>query len=84
MTSPASPPSAFAFTSGARPEKLRLGDVLVRQQLITPAQLQQALTLQQQGGKKLGRVLVDSGILTEAQVRHVVGLLLDPKSPVNQ
>jgi sulfur-oxidizing protein SoxX len=25
-----------------------------------------------------------SGILTEAQVRHVVGLLLDPKSPVNQ
>jgi sulfur-oxidizing protein SoxX len=25
-----------------------------------------------------------TGILTEAQVRHVVGLLLDPKSPVNQ
>ena len=24
------------------------------------------------------------GILTEAQVRHIVGLLLDPKSPVNQ
>ncbi len=24
------------------------------------------------------------GILTEAQVRHVVGLLLDPQSPVNQ
>jgi sulfur-oxidizing protein SoxX len=24
------------------------------------------------------------GILTEAQVRDVVGLLLDPKSPVNQ
>ncbi len=25
-----------------------------------------------------------SGILSEAQVRHVVGLLLDPKSPVNE
>ena len=25
-----------------------------------------------------------TGILSEAQVRHVVGLLLDPKSPVNQ
>jgi L-cysteine S-thiosulfotransferase len=25
-----------------------------------------------------------SGILNEAQVRHLVGLLLDPKSPVNQ
>ena len=24
------------------------------------------------------------GILSEVQVRHVVGLLLDPKSPVNQ
>jgi len=24
------------------------------------------------------------GILTEAQVRDIVGLLLDPKSPVNQ
>jgi sulfur-oxidizing protein SoxX len=25
-----------------------------------------------------------SGILTEVQVRHIVALLLDPKSPVNQ
>jgi sulfur-oxidizing protein SoxX len=25
-----------------------------------------------------------SGILTEGQVRDIVGLLLDPKSPVNQ
>ncbi|NBX89377.1 MAG: sulfur oxidation c-type cytochrome SoxX, partial [Betaproteobacteria bacterium] len=25
-----------------------------------------------------------NGILSEAQVRHLVGLLLDPKSPVNQ
>ena len=25
-----------------------------------------------------------AGILNEAQVRHIVGLLLDPKSPVNQ
>ena len=25
-----------------------------------------------------------AGILSEAQVRHIVGLLLDPKSPVNQ
>ncbi len=65
MTLPASLPPVSAFLSGARPEKLRLGDVLLRQQLITEAQLQQALALQQQSGKKLGRVLVDSGILTE-------------------
>ena len=68
MTFPASPsfvlPPATPASS-ARPEKLRLGDVLVRQQLLTEAQLQQALAVQQQSGKKLGRVLVDSGVLTE-------------------
>ena len=63
MTSSAS--FAFSRPAGARPEKLRLGDVLLRQQLISEAQLQQALSLQQQSGKKLGRVLVDNGILTE-------------------
>ena len=65
MTFPASPSFAPSPAAPARPEKLRLGDVLVRQQLLTEAQLQQALVQQQQTGKKLGRVLVDSGVLTE-------------------
>ena len=55
-----SPPS----TPG-RPEKLRLGDVLVQQRLISQEQLQQTLELQRQTGKKVGRLLIETGIITE-------------------
>ena len=48
-----------------RPEKLRLGDVLVQQRLISQEQLQQTLELQRQTGKKLGRLLIESGVITE-------------------
>ena len=48
-----------------RPEKLRLGDVLVQQRLISQEQLQQTLELQRKTGKKTGRLLIESGILTE-------------------
>lgn len=48
-----------------RPEKLRLGDVLVQQRLISQEQLQQTLELQRQTGKKLGRLLIEAGIITE-------------------
>jgi MSHA biogenesis protein MshE len=48
-----------------RPEKLRLGDVLVQQRLISQEQLQQTLDLQRTTGKKVGRLLIDNGILTE-------------------
>lgn len=48
-----------------RPEKLRLGDVLVQQRLISQDQLQQTLELQQQTGKKVGRLLIESGVITE-------------------
>jgi len=57
--------TAAARPAGGRPEKLRLGDVLVQQRLISQEQLQQALQLQQQTGKKLGRLLIETGILTE-------------------
>jgi len=48
-----------------RPEKIRLGDVLVQQRLISQEQLQQTLELQQQTGKKVGRLLIESGVITE-------------------
>jgi hypothetical protein len=48
-----------------RPEKLRLGDVLVQQRLISQEQLQQTLELQRQTGKKTGRLLIESGVITE-------------------
>ena len=49
----------------ARPEKIRLGDMLVQQNLITGEQLKFALDEQKRTGRKLGRVLVDSSFVTE-------------------
>ena len=48
-----------------RPEKLRLGDLLVQQRLISREQLQQTLELQRLTGKKTGRLLIESGVITE-------------------
>ncbi|MEO8154480.1 MAG: GspE/PulE family protein [Rhizobacter sp.] len=50
------------------PEKIRLGDLLVRQELITEDQLKTTLEQQRASGRKLGRILVDSGIVTEEQI----------------
>lgn len=43
-----------ARQASGRPEKLRLGDVLVQQRLISQEQLQQTLEPQRQTGKKPG------------------------------
>ena len=48
-----------------RPEKWRLGDVLIQQRLISQEQLQQTLDLQRTTGKKVGRLLIETGVTTE-------------------
>lgn len=45
--------------------KIRIGDLLIQNGLISDAQLGQALAQQKQSGKKLGRALVDMGFVTE-------------------
>ncbi len=65
MVAAASAKPAGARPPAGRPEKLRLGDVLVQQRLISQEQLQQTLELQQQTGKKVGRLLIESGVITE-------------------
>jgi len=55
-----------------RPEKIRLGDVLVAQKLISQEQLKQALEAQKRTGRRLGRVLVDQGILTEEHIAEAL------------
>jgi MSHA biogenesis protein MshE len=52
----------------APPEKVRLGELLVRQQLISEEQLDAALKRQRAGGHKLGRTLVDAGFVSEEQI----------------
>jgi len=48
----------------ARPEKIRLGEVLIQQKLLSEEQLNQALADQKRTGRKLGRVFVENGFVT--------------------
>lgn len=56
----------------ARPEKIRLGDLLVQQLLITEEQLKSALDQQKRSGRKLGRVLVDNAFVAEDQISEAL------------
>ena len=49
----------------ARPEKIRLGDLLIQQGLLTDEQLKLSLDEQKRSGRKLGRIFVESGYVTE-------------------
>jgi MSHA biogenesis protein MshE len=48
--------------------KMRLGDLLVQEEIISEAQLVQALSEQRSTGKKLGRTLIDLNSLSEEQL----------------
>lgn len=61
----------------ARPEKVRLGEVLMQQQLLTQAQLEQALADQKRTGRKLGRVFVENGFVTEEQIASALARQLN-------
>jgi len=52
----------------ARPEKVRLGEILVQQKLISEEQLLFCLAEQKRTGRKLGRVFVGNGLVTEEQI----------------
>jgi MSHA biogenesis protein MshE len=56
----------------ARPERVRLGDLLVTQGLISAAQLDQALAEQRSSGRKLGRVFIDNGWVSETQIAQAL------------
>ncbi len=51
-----------------RPEKVRLGEILLRQGLLTEAQLKSALDDQKRTGRRLGRVFIDAGFVTEETI----------------
>ena len=61
-------PATAAAPTATRPPKLRLGDVLVQQKLVSDQQLQQALEEGKQTGKRLGRLLIERGVVTEDAV----------------
>lgn len=54
------------FTPGGRRiEKARLGEILLAQGLISQDQLKEVLVQQRLTGKKIGRLLIETGVLTE-------------------
>lgn len=55
-----------------RPEKIRLGDLLVQQGLLSDAQLAQALDEQKSSGRKLGRIVVESAHVTEEAISQAL------------
>lgn len=48
--------------------KMRLGDLLVHEQVITEEQLEKALKAQKESGRKLGSTLIELGYITERQL----------------
>jgi MSHA biogenesis protein MshE len=52
--------------------KIRLGDVMVAQKVITAEQLSQALEQQKRSGRRLGRILVEGGMCSEEQIAAAV------------
>lgn len=56
----------------ARPEKFRLGEILVQQGLLSNDQLTKSLELQKVSGKKLGRVFIDGGYVSEIQISQAI------------
>ena len=53
-------------------KKLRLGDVLVNNGVITAEELQKGLELQKGSGRKLGETLVDEGLATEENIARAL------------
>jgi MSHA biogenesis protein MshE len=60
-----------------RPEKVRLGEILLQQGLLTDEQLQQALDEQRKSGRKLGRVFVEKGFVSEDQISTALARQLE-------
>ncbi|MGE5492181.1 MAG: MSHA biogenesis protein MshE, partial [Actinomycetota bacterium] len=54
------------------PQKIRLGDLLIQQGLLTEEQLGHALQQQKATGRKLGRIFVDSGYVTEEGISQAL------------
>jgi MSHA biogenesis protein MshE len=60
-----------------RPEKVRLGEILVQQKLLTEEQLKRALDEQKKSGRRLGRVFIELKFVTEEQIAEALARQLN-------
>ena len=58
-------------------KKIRIGDLLVRNKVISEAQLSAALAEQKKSGRKLGRTLIDLGYVEEERLLRFLSQQLD-------
>ena len=58
----------MATITEMKPKKIRIGDLLIANKVISQEQLNTALADQKKSGRKLGRVLVENGFLSEDQL----------------
>ena len=64
-----------APVAGGR-QRLRLGELLVAQGVLTPQQLDTALSERKRSGRRLGRILVEDGIATEEAIARALAVQL--------
>ena len=57
-------------------QRLRLGELLVAQGVLMPAQLEGALNERKRSGRRLGRILVEDGIATEEAIARALAVQL--------
>jgi MSHA biogenesis protein MshE len=60
-----------------RPEKVRLGEILIQQKLLTEERLKLALDEQKKSGRRLGRVVIEKGYVTEEQISQALARQLN-------
>ena len=58
----------MSVVTAGRPKKIRIGDLLIAQKVISQDQLNAALADQKTSGRKLGRVLIEKGFISEEQL----------------
>src|SRR6267143_2704192 len=75
MATPGS--TAGPVRAAGRPQRLRLGDILVAQKAVSPEQLKLALDEQKRSGRRLGRVLVEMAFVAEEEIARALSRQLN-------
>ena len=69
--------TAGPVRAAGRPQRLRLGDILVAQKAVSPEQLKLALDEQKRSGRRLGRVLVEMEFVAEEEIARALSRQLN-------
>jgi len=76
-TQPTSQTETAASPAAAWPAYRRLGEILIARQKLDPDELDRALELQRERGDKLGKILVDMGLIAQRDVLAALAEQLD-------